>query len=363
MKSSHGKSRFISLVVVLVAALCTLLWAGSHPVHAKDKPIILRVASPFPAPPADVSRFFMKWVDRVKERSGGRVDFKYFWGGSLVTAPESLSMLSNRSFDIGIVCWLYQPGITPLGTVDWAVPFNTEDCTRSTLAKKKLFEEVPEVMQELTRHKVKPFLWHAMGPYWLYTKFPINTLDDLKGKKIGCSGRDIPVYVKATGAIPVTNVVAEKYEMLQRGVTEGECMSFFYMTDYKVYEVVKHLYDVNVSRSVTSVYCIHDDAWNSLPQDIQKIMLEEAPEAEKWQCSMEPGWTQEHLKKWRDAKVTIGTLPDKEIVKWADLIKEHPQNWANECEKKGLPGKKVMKHYIKLLERLGEKMPVKYVIQ
>jgi TRAP-type C4-dicarboxylate transport system substrate-binding protein len=272
-------------------------------------------------------------------------------------------MLSNKAFDIGIVCWLYQPGITPLGTMDWAVPFNTTDCTRSVTAKKRVFEEIPAVMEELTRHNIKPLLWWAMKPYWLYTKFPVTKLEDMKGRKIGGSGRNIPVYIKATGAIPVSNVVAEKYEMLQRGVTEGEVMSFFMMTDYKIYEVVKYLYSVSVNRAVTNAFCIHKDSWNAIPEDIQKIMLEEAVATEKWECQMEPQWMEENFKKWRDAGVKIGTLPREEVVKWAELIKDHPQNWANEMEAKGLPGKKVIKRYIEILEELGEKMPIQYTIK
>jgi TRAP-type C4-dicarboxylate transport system substrate-binding protein len=208
-----------------------------------------------------------------------------------------------------------------------------------------------------------PLLWWAMKPYWLYTKFPVTKLEDFKGKKIGASGRDIPVYVKATGAIPVSNVVAEKYEMLQRGVTEGDCMDVFMMTDYKVYEVVKYLYATSVNRAVTNAFCIHKDSWNALPENIQTIMLEEAAAAEKWECQMEAQWMKENFKKWRDAGVKIGTLPEKEVAKWGELIKGHPQKWANELEAKSLPGKKVIKRYIEILEELGEKMPIKYTIK
>ena len=357
------KPKKVLLILFALLLVPTLIFFAQGVSSAKDKPIVLTIATPFPPPPSDVSRLIMHWVDRVKERSGGRVDFKTYFGGSLVTPPETLSMLESRAFDIGIVCWLYQPGITPLGTVDWAVPFNTVDCTVSTKSKKQLFEDVPEVMEELTRHHVKPLVWHAMKPYWLYTKFPINTLEDLKGKKIGVSGRDLPVYVKALGAIPVSNVVPEKYEMLQRGVTEGDIMSFFYMTDFKVFEVVDYLYKINIGRSVTSAYCIHDDAWNSLPKDVQQIMIEEALAAEKWECEMEPTWREENFKKWEKAGVTIATIPEQEEKKWAELIKDYPQNWADACESKGLPGKKTMIRYLELLKECGEKMPIAYEIK
>jgi TRAP-type C4-dicarboxylate transport system substrate-binding protein len=105
------------------------------------------------------------------------------------------------------------------------------------------------------------------------------------------------------------------------------------------------------------------DTWKGLPEDIKKIMLEQALVTEKWELDMESTWFAENLKKWEAAGVKIGSLPAAEELKWANLIKDNPQIWADEQEKKGLPGKKVMSLYIETLEKLGEKMPIKYTIK
>jgi len=352
MKSKITKT----MILILSAFLMTVLsFVVPSPASSKSETITLRVATPFPPPPADNSRFFMHWANRVKERSGNKIDFKTYFGGSLVSPAETLSMLENRAFDIGIVCWLYQAGITPLGTVDWAVPFNTTDCLRSTKSKMQLFEDVPAIMKELTSHHIKPLLWHPMKPYWLYTKFPVNKLSDLKGRKIGGSGRDLPVYLKAVGAIPIGAPVPEIYEMLERGVIEGDLMSFFFVTDCKVYEVVDYLYTLNLGRSVTTAFCIHEDVWNKLSKDIQTIMLEEATAVQKWECEMESTWMKEKFEIWRNAGVKIGSFSEELERKWAHLIKDYPQQWVDMYEAKGLPAKRVMTHYIELLEQLGEK--------
>ncbi|MBW1785113.1 MAG: TRAP transporter substrate-binding protein DctP [Deltaproteobacteria bacterium] len=355
----------MKIAVLFVIALLLSAWniAAPEQVRAAGKPIVLKVANRFPPPPSDASRFVLEWCERVKKKSGGRVDFKYYWGGSMVSAPEELSMLGNRVFDIGVVSWVVQPGITPLGTVDWAVPFNTSDCNISLQAKKGLYAEIPEIMAELTKQNVKPMLWFPMKQFWLYTKFPINTLDDLKGKKIGCSGRNLTRFMKACGAVTVSNLVGDKYEMLQRGVTEGDLMSFFFMTDFKLYEVVNYLYKINIGRAVTVAYSVNMDTWKSLPKDIQDIMTQEARATEEWECAMEPIWAKEKMQKWIDAGVKIGSLPREEEVKWAERLKGHPQKWADEYEAKGLPGKKVMSRYIQLLQENGEDMHVKYEIK
>ena len=360
MKSGRMK---ILVVLLMTASMIVFGLASPNGALSKDKPIVLKVATRFPPPPSDCSRFGDHWLESVKERCGERIDFKYYWGGSMVSAPEELSMLENRAFDIGTISWVVQPGITPLGTVDWAVPFNTVDCSISLKAKKQLYEKIPAIKEEITRHNMIPILWFPMKPFWLYTKFPIKTLDDLKGKKIGCSGRNLTKYMKATGAVTVSNLVGDKYEMLQRGLTEGDLMSFFFMTDFKVYEVVKYLYKINLGRAVTVVYCVNKDAWNSLPPDIRQIMIEEAAKAEEWECANEPAWVEENLKKWRDAGVTVSTLPMEEEIKWAQLLKDHPRNWADEYEAKNLPGKEVMSLYINGLQEFGEDMPFTYEIK
>ncbi len=354
--------RILVIGVMVLAFIFGMVGITPETAVSADK-IILKVASRFPPPPTDASRFLVHWLDGVKERSKGRIDFQYYWGGSMVTAPEELSMLGKRAFDIGTVSYLAQPGLTPLGTVDWAVPFNTVNGERSLAAKKKLYEEIPAVMKELTNFNIQPVIWFPMKQFWLYTKAPINSLDDLKGKKIGCSGKDLTRYMKAAGATTVGNLVGEKYEMLQRGVTDGELMDLFFMTDYKIYEVVKYLYKLNLCRSVTTAYAVNMDTWKGLPEDIKKIMVEQALVTEKWELDMESAWFAENLKKWEAAGVKIGSLPAAEELKWANLIKDNPQIWADEQEKKGLPGKKVMSLYIETLEKLGEKMPIKYTIK
>jgi TRAP-type transport system periplasmic protein len=358
----RGRKQIWVIGVMAFALITGVLGIFPETVVSADK-ITLKVATRFPPPPSDASRFIKHWLDSVKERSGGRIDFQYYWGGSMVSAPEELSMLAKRAFDIGVISYLAQPGLTPLGTVDWAVPFNTMDGSRSLAAKKKLYQEIPAVMNELTGNNVLPLNWFPMKQYWLYTKAPINSLAELKGKKIGASGKYLTLYMKATGAVTVGNLVGEKYEMLQRGVTDGELMDFFFMTDYKIYEVVKYVYKLNLLRVLPHPNAINMDAWKGLPEDIKKIMIEEAQNTEKWELEMESKWFAENIEKWEKAGVKISTLPAAEEVKWANLIKDTPQNWADEQEKKGLPGKKVMSLYIETLEKLGEKIPVKYQIK
>jgi TRAP-type transport system periplasmic protein len=356
-----GKQLLV-LGVMLLALIGGMLVISPATAVSADK-IILKVATRFPPPPSDASRFLVHWLDGVKERSKGRIDFQYYWGGSMVSAPEELSMLGKGVFDIGVISYLAQPGLTPLGTVDWAVPFGTVNGARSLAAKRKLYQEIPAVMKELTDRNVLPLSWFPMKQFWLYTKVPISSLDDLKGKKIGASGKSLTLYMKATGATTVGNLVGEKYEMLKTGVTDGELMDFFFMTDYKIYEVVKYAYKLNLARVIPHPYAVNMDTWKRLPEDIKKIMVEEALATEKWELDMEATWFAENQKKWEAAGVKFSTFPAAEEAKWANLLKDTPQTWADEQESKGLPGKKVMSLYIETLEKLGEKMPIKYTIK
>ena len=62
------------------------------------------------------------------------------------------------------------------------------------------------------------------GPGVMHTSFPVNSLDDLKGKKIRIGGGVQAEIGKRLGVIPVAAPGNKVYELLQTGVVDGAFM-------------------------------------------------------------------------------------------------------------------------------------------
>ena len=75
---------------------------------ANTQTITLTYGSPFPkVHPASMAD--MKWIEKIKEETNGRVQIKPFWGGSLVSVREAFDEITQGVADIGSISLNYSP--------------------------------------------------------------------------------------------------------------------------------------------------------------------------------------------------------------------------------------------------------------
>lgn len=115
------------------------------------------------------------------------------------------------------------------------------------------------------------------------SKRPINSADDLKGLKI----RVVPTPVfletfKALGSTTVPIPFADLYVALQQSVVDGEENPTTTIRVMKYYEVQKYLSLTKHMLSTTPILASLK-RWQGLSADVQKIILDSAAEAEKWE--------------------------------------------------------------------------------
>ena len=77
-----GKKMFIVLSVVLFMVAFTLGGLGVIASAQKAEPITLKVATWAP-PQIGISLVQKEWKKRIEDRSGGRINLKFYWAGAL----------------------------------------------------------------------------------------------------------------------------------------------------------------------------------------------------------------------------------------------------------------------------------------
>jgi len=83
-------------------------------------------------------------------------------------------------------------------------------------------------------------MWvHAPGV--MHTKFPVNSLDDLKDKKIRLGGGMVNDLAARLGVTPVAGSAPQSYELLQQGVVDGTFLPAGEHKFFKLSEVTNHL--------------------------------------------------------------------------------------------------------------------------
>jgi len=76
------------------------------------------------------------------------------------------------------------------------------------------------------------------GPGQIHSKFPVNTLADLQGKKIRVGGGVQSVIGERAGLVPVAAPAPKVYEMLQQGVIDGVTLPVCDVKNLRLDEVI-----------------------------------------------------------------------------------------------------------------------------
>ena len=160
----------------------------------------------------------------VSARTNGRFQLKHFAYNELFATTEAYEALEKGAIDF----WFGPPwafsGRNPFGHVSSSLPYSltNHDQAYDIMFNTDLEKLPAGPMQKIISTTSVGSMGGADG---ITSTFPINTMEDLKGKKVRGGGIKGKV-VKALGAIDVTISPAEIYSALERGMIDGLLMPF-----------------------------------------------------------------------------------------------------------------------------------------
>jgi TRAP-type C4-dicarboxylate transport system substrate-binding protein len=300
----------------------------------------------FPAPHKNAV-LATEWAKEIEKRTGGKVQITVFPGGTLTPADKCYDGVVKGLSDIGFSVLAYTRGKFPLTEVV-DLPLSS----RSGLASTKLINEYYKKFKPKELDEVKVMYLHGHGPGILHTKAAVNLLDDLKGKKIRCTGMAAKI-VGALGATPVAMPMGETYDALSRGVVDGSMAPFEALQGWKWGEVVKSTTeDWGAAYSSGMFVVMNKDKWNAIAPDLQKIIEKVNEEYAEKQGKL---WD-EIDKAGREFSIGRGNkviaLSQDENWKWTKAVKPILDEYVKNMKDKGLPGEEALKFCLETLYKL-----------
>jgi TRAP-type C4-dicarboxylate transport system substrate-binding protein len=311
--------------VALAVSLC-----GSA--LAQPKPIELTYSIFFPATHRNTV-LATEWAKEVEKRTDGKVKITVFAGGTLTPADKCYDGVEKGISDIGMSVLGYTRGKFPLTEViDLPLGYRTgAEATALINAYYKKFS--PKEFDN-----VKVMYLHAHGPGFLHTKTPVATLDELKGKKIRCTGLAAKI-VTALGGTPVAMPMGETYDALSRGVVDGSMGPQESLQGWRWGEVVKSSTECYGAAYSTAFFVAMNKAkWEALPADAQQVI---AKINEEWIPKTGQAWD-EMDKAGKEFAVGRGnqviSLTADENARWAKAVQPILDGYVENMKGKGLPG-------------------------
>lgn len=311
-----------------------------------DDPIVLKL-SHFVPPQHAFHKWVVGWTQKIEKESGGRLKFEIYPNGQLVGPP-------NRQFDaarngITDIAWCLH-GVTPgrypmteLANLPFTWPSQGADLPEMA---KRMTELAPKYLA--AEHQGLHILFMNMAnPVVIYSKTPIKTLDDYKGKKIRYASITNKFMLESVGAVPMLVPPQESQDALAKGVVDGAGFPHEAGFAYDLVSVSPYAIEPPLA-SATFALVMNPAKYNSLPPDLRAILDKESGVAGA--MSFGKAW-QDFEKFARDTEIKKGlqivTLSPADVAKMKELAKPIVEKALAEQEKAGKPAREFFAAYTK----------------
>ena len=344
----------VSVAILLVGAFVLAGCAKPATAPTSQEPIELKFAYWFPPVSPPGSRAIEPWGDVIEKATNGRVKITFYGGETLGKAPDHYDLCLKRTADITAIDPSFTPGVFPLcEAITLPMQFPS-----SEVAAEVWWDLMEKYMAKAECSKVKVLWVYPTATFQMMTRTKqVRTLEDLKGMKFSATSPMLAKTTEALGAVPVVMAEPDIYTSLERGLIDGRWCDWECAWTWKAYEVTKYRTD-NIGLGVnTNIVVMNLDSWNSLPPDIQKIIDENTGFDKSRSCgAMFEALPDEFLPKLLDYDQKAGnpeiySLPESERERWVEAVGPVCDDWANDMEAKGLPGKQVLEDLRSLVKK------------
>ncbi len=293
-------------------------------------------------------------VDQFNRAANGEMEIELFFADQLVPTGELFRALQKGTIDMVQSDDDSMASPTEVTVFGGYFPF----ASRYSLDVPVLFNQygLAEIWDaEYAKVGVKHLSAGAWDPCHFATKEPIESLDDLKGKRVftfPTAGR----FMSQFGVVPVSLPWEDIEVAVQTGELDGIAWSGI-TEDYTVgwADVTDYFLTNNISGAWAGSFYANMDRWNELPEHL-KAMLQMAMDSSHYYRQWWY-WGGEAALRVNGEKMQLTTIPDEE---WATVEQAATTFWDEIAEESEVKAKVVgiFKEYNELMQKAGR--PYRY---
>ena len=296
---------------------------------------------------------FIPEVDRILAEQGDyRIEWTQAYAGSVADYNGVLEAVEDGIADLGYVPHLFEADKLPLEQITYITPFGTADLPKLMEVIERLHQELPELDEAWADHNQRVLAPVGIDAYHLLTSFPVETLADMDGRKIGTAGLALN-WLKGGEAIPVALALPTFYNSMSTGLIDGIVTFETAVAPYKFHEVAPYITKVNFGAHYGSALTINLDVWDTLPDPVREAI--EAAARSYMDVVAEAYYTSgaQSLEAAAAAGATVSEFPEDRRRAYAEAMPNVAMEWAKALDAKGLSGTKTLEAYMRLSREAG----------
>ncbi|MBA3516612.1 MAG: TRAP transporter substrate-binding protein DctP [Rhizobiales bacterium] len=284
----------------LVLGAIVATFAVTGPASAAE--YTMRISHQLP-PAHHIAQLVDGLATEIEERSANRIDVEIL-GAAQAFKPEQNHPAVARGQIEAAISVNFQWGNTIPEMNLVTIPYFLTDLER---IKKFPGSEVAKVLEgKLAEKGVRNIAWFYTTRQSIFTSSgkPLVALDDFQGVKIRGLNELVDKGLVAAGAAPASMPGSEVYQALQTGVIDAGLTDVSAAFSRKFYEVQEF---GTVAPFFTVYFHMYvNPAWlDGLPEDLRRIVLEEAAEAEQEVIDITERTAEEAIKRLKDQGMTL----------------------------------------------------------
>jgi TRAP-type C4-dicarboxylate transport system substrate-binding protein len=289
-------------------------------------------------PPRAVTAPIEYLAREMASKTGGQLKIEPVYGEALSKATEMIDGIKAGAFEVGLLCASYYPGKLPLFTV-LDLSMLTPDDIMAQARVQMAVAEHPAIAQEFKRWNLRMLLPGPLPQYQMMGKRRIAKVEDLKGVRVRVSG-EMARVLEDYGAVKSLVPAPETYTSLERGVVDMITFpSTYAFASYRLHEISKYFIDKISLGTQPCFWGVSETAWSKLPAAQQKMLLDLREPATQVGAQAYEAADAKNYADWKARGVEIIQFPAAERAKLVANAGKHWQEWIQDKEKKGLPGK------------------------
>lgn len=300
-----------------------------------------------------ISEVFVPTVSQAMEGEGHSIHFSEQYGGSLAGVGDELETVEAGLAQIGVCQSLFDPAKLAVQNVSYYTPFVSPDPRQVAEVIGALHDDLPAMTQAYGDNGViylgAPVV---IDDYLLMTNFPVQSLDDLDGRKIAAPGPAIN-WLDGTGAVGVSGNLTTYYNELQTGVYDGVIVFASAALPGRLYEVAPFVTRVGLGAQHAGILCANADWYEGLTPEAQAALHRGADEAGAWYVDALEEAVEASFAQMTELGATITDASDDMRDAWASGMDNAAQEWATSLEAQGQPANEVLSSYMDAMRAAG----------
>jgi TRAP-type C4-dicarboxylate transport system substrate-binding protein len=303
----------------------------------------------------EFSGFFIPRVNELLKASDKyAINWQEAYGGQIVKPRGVLEGIKLGLGDIGIVTTIFHNSKLPSQGISAVTPFIAPDARVVAKAVDEIAKEFPQMAKELdAQNQVYLATGVVLDTYQLFSKTPINSLDDLKGKKVAGAGYNLRYLEGIEGAAGVRGGLPNFYNMVQTGVVDAAMLWPEAAKTFKIAEVAPYMLKVDLGAVNSKTVTVNKDVWNKLPDEVKDVLKQVAVEYRDHVAGIAMDRAASSLDAYKAGGGKVVELSAEARAAWANSMPNIAKDWAEKLDKAGAPGSDMLKAYSAKLKAAG----------